>query len=346
MPGPTCWPRVATWYRMPSPGWPGGLIGPHASSAPRRRKTTFERDAFLEANLPEKTDADAACRWLLARTAGETRRPGLAGRLGRDARRGRRRGSRRASSRRGRPARDRPPGGCPRPPAGPARDGGGPVGLARMRRREPGAAGRGGAPPAALAGDRARGARSLPRGSPELRVRALIRGGTVNVPSLDGPEIGRRLDAAIPGASKRSPPRSAGSRPTAPRTDSPIFSSMPPAWPWPRPRPPKPFRGPSPMTWPAVPPSASCSSGSSLCRRPPASSSSTPRSTSGSGPGGRWRSIFRTGPGLAVEIDGYYHFQDADAYRRDRRKDLELQKRGFLVVRVLAEDVVRGSKRS
>ena len=30
---------------------------------------------------------------------------------------------------------------------------------------------------------------------------------------------------------------------------------------------------------------------------------------------------------LAVEIDGYYHFQDPDAYRRDRRKDLELQKR-------------------
>ena len=44
---------------------------------------------------------------------------------------------------------------------------------------------------------------------------------------------------------------------------------------------------------------------------------------------------------LAVEIDGYYHFQNADAYRRDRRKDFELQKQGFLVVRVLADDVVR-----
>ncbi len=44
---------------------------------------------------------------------------------------------------------------------------------------------------------------------------------------------------------------------------------------------------------------------------------------------------------LVIEVDGYYHFQDADAYRRDRRKDLELQKRGFLVVRVLADDVVR-----
>jgi very-short-patch-repair endonuclease len=43
---------------------------------------------------------------------------------------------------------------------------------------------------------------------------------------------------------------------------------------------------------------------------------------------------------LAVEVDGYHHFQDEDAYRRDRRKDLDLQRRGYLVVRVLAEDVV------
>ncbi|SIO23866.1 Protein of unknown function [Singulisphaera sp. GP187] len=50
--------------------------------------------------------------------------------------------------------------------------------------------------------------------------------------------------------------------------------------------------------------------------------------------------LFARSLGLAVEIDGYYHFQDLDAYRRDRRKDFELQKRGYLVVRVLAEDVV------
>jgi hypothetical protein len=43
---------------------------------------------------------------------------------------------------------------------------------------------------------------------------------------------------------------------------------------------------------------------------------------------------------LALEIDGYHHFQDTEAYRRDRRKDLELQKHGYLVVRVLADDVV------
>ncbi len=45
--------------------------------------------------------------------------------------------------------------------------------------------------------------------------------------------------------------------------------------------------------------------------------------------------------GLAIEVDGYYHFRDEDAYRRDRRKDFLLQARGYLVVRVLAEDVVR-----
>ena len=59
------------------------------------------------------------------------------------------------------------------------------------------------------------------------------------------------------------------------------------------------------------------------------------------GPDREWRSIWpATSLRLAVEIDGYYHFQDPESYRRDRRKDLELQKHGYLVVRVLAEDVV------
>lgn len=43
---------------------------------------------------------------------------------------------------------------------------------------------------------------------------------------------------------------------------------------------------------------------------------------------------------IAVEIDGYYHFTDPDGYRRDRRKDVELQRQGYLVLRFLAEDVV------
>jgi very-short-patch-repair endonuclease len=43
---------------------------------------------------------------------------------------------------------------------------------------------------------------------------------------------------------------------------------------------------------------------------------------------------------LAIEVDGYHHFQDHEAYRRDRRKDLRLQQLGYMVIRVLASDVV------
>ena len=42
---------------------------------------------------------------------------------------------------------------------------------------------------------------------------------------------------------------------------------------------------------------------------------------------------------IAVELDGGQHFGDADAYRRDRRKDALLQENGYLVLRFLAEDV-------
>lgn len=45
--------------------------------------------------------------------------------------------------------------------------------------------------------------------------------------------------------------------------------------------------------------------------------------------------------GIAIEIDGMHHFSDLVCYRRDRRKDLLLQTQGFVVVRLLAEDVVR-----
>lgn len=43
---------------------------------------------------------------------------------------------------------------------------------------------------------------------------------------------------------------------------------------------------------------------------------------------------------IAIEIDGYYHFRDDDNYRRDRLKDWELQRRGFLVLRFLANDII------
>jgi very-short-patch-repair endonuclease len=44
---------------------------------------------------------------------------------------------------------------------------------------------------------------------------------------------------------------------------------------------------------------------------------------------------------IVIELDGHYHFQSLDNYRRDRRKDRLLQQQGFLILRFLSEDVVR-----
>ncbi|WP_338273751.1 endonuclease domain-containing protein [Corallococcus caeni] len=43
---------------------------------------------------------------------------------------------------------------------------------------------------------------------------------------------------------------------------------------------------------------------------------------------------------IAVEIDGYHHFQEPERFRRDRRKDLDLQREGYWVYRLLATDVL------
>jgi len=43
---------------------------------------------------------------------------------------------------------------------------------------------------------------------------------------------------------------------------------------------------------------------------------------------------------IAIEIDGGQHLADAEAYRRDRRKDQFLQEAGWFVLRFLAQDVV------
>ena len=51
--------------------------------------------------------------------------------------------------------------------------------------------------------------------------------------------------------------------------------------------------------------------------------------------------LLSRGDGIAIEIDGFHHFGDLDCYRRDRRKDLLLQTQGLLVLRLLAQDVVR-----
>jgi hypothetical protein len=42
---------------------------------------------------------------------------------------------------------------------------------------------------------------------------------------------------------------------------------------------------------------------------------------------------------LVIELDGGQHLSDAEAYRRDRRKDRLLQQHGYFVLRFLAEDV-------
>ncbi|MBM4164821.1 MAG: DUF559 domain-containing protein [Lentisphaerae bacterium] len=44
---------------------------------------------------------------------------------------------------------------------------------------------------------------------------------------------------------------------------------------------------------------------------------------------------------VAIEVDGAQHLADPAAYRRDRMKDILLQEHGYLVLRVLAEDVVQ-----
>jgi very-short-patch-repair endonuclease len=56
--------------------------------------------------------------------------------------------------------------------------------------------------------------------------------------------------------------------------------------------------------------------------------------------------LLSRGDRVAIEIDGVHHFADPDCYRRDRRKDLLLQTHGFVVVRLLAEDVMRDVRSS
>jgi very-short-patch-repair endonuclease len=49
--------------------------------------------------------------------------------------------------------------------------------------------------------------------------------------------------------------------------------------------------------------------------------------------------LFCSDAGVAIELDGGQHLADADAYRRDRRKDALLQQNGHFVLRFLAEDL-------
>jgi very-short-patch-repair endonuclease len=44
---------------------------------------------------------------------------------------------------------------------------------------------------------------------------------------------------------------------------------------------------------------------------------------------------------IVAEVDGEQHLSDANAYRRDRRKDRLLQENGYIVLRFLAEDLAK-----
>ena len=58
--------------------------------------------------------------------------------------------------------------------------------------------------------------------------------------------------------------------------------------------------------------------------------------------GAAWKSICLSEDShVAIEVDGALHLGDADAYRRDRRKDRLLQEHGYTVLRFLAEDLAR-----
>ena len=42
---------------------------------------------------------------------------------------------------------------------------------------------------------------------------------------------------------------------------------------------------------------------------------------------------------LVIEIDGLQHLSNAEAWRRDRRKDALLQSHGYFILRFLADDL-------
>ena len=171
--------------------------------------------------------------------------------------------------------------------------------------------------------------------APESREKALIRSGIVPVPPLDGDEIGRRLTAEIPGVvSQMEGPMRRLVDDGASVGLAVLFLDV--------------ARATSGPAGPGADDRARSAAERFLFER-----LATLPQTAGlfelnarlDFPFGTARAIevdlAARALGLAVEIDGYHHFRDADAYRRDRRKDIVLQEHGFFVVRVLAGDVVR-----
>ena len=171
--------------------------------------------------------------------------------------------------------------------------------------------------------------------APESREKALIRSGVVAVRGLDRGEIGRRLADGLPGTAtlhegtiRRLADDGASSELVGLFLDAALATSEPDE--------------------PGADDRARSAAERFLFERLeslPATAGLFELNASLDIPFGPGRSmevdLMSRALGLAIEVNGYYHFQGEDAYRRDRRKDVLLQGRGYLVVRVLAEDVVR-----
>ncbi len=171
--------------------------------------------------------------------------------------------------------------------------------------------------------------------APESREKALIRSGVVAVPGLNGDEIGRRLADAIPGAAsgregtiRRLADDGASTGLVDLFLDVALATSEPDG--------------------PVAIDRARSAAERFLFERLeslPATAGLFELNSTLDIPFGPGRAmevdLASHALKLAIEVDGHYHFQDEDAYRRDRRKDFLLQGRGYLVVRILAEDVVR-----
>jgi hypothetical protein len=297
------------------------------------RKTPFERNTFLQVSLPEETGVAAACRWLLVRSVEESRLPGLGARLG--AALGDTSGERVMGALGALVPKGGTPGLLLVPPAVVPDPttwfASAAACLARLAEAEPRLPLFVAIEPEALGRFYAQAL--------ESRVKTLIRGGTVIVPALDGPEISRRLDRAIPGAARRlaAPIRRLAADGASDRLVE-LFVEAARATAAP---------APEAETEPEHYDRARSAAERFLFERletlPQTVGLFTLNASLDFAFGtGRAMEVDLAAPelALAVEIDGYYHFHDADAYRRDRRKDLELQKRGFLVVRILASDVV------
>ena len=173
------------------------------------------------------------------------------------------------------------------------------------------------------------------RRAPESREKALIRSGIIEVPALDGAEIGRRLAASLPGAASahQGPIRRLAVDGASGGLVG-LFLEVALA-----------TSGPA---GPGAEDRARSAAERFLFERLeslPATAGLFELNSALDIPFGPGRpmevDLASHALGLAIEVDGYYHFRDEAAYRRDRRKDVLLQGRGYLVVRVLAEDVVR-----